>query len=100
LGCSIEEFRRYGSGIYLLFKFLKLIVAVFAVLSIFMLANVVIFSVGSGLEIVSSNSDTFIAKMSMTTLGNVDSKFREATAIIYFVCLIVFSAGIIAWKER
>lgn len=65
-----------------------------------MFANVIFFSTGSGIKDLNYNTDTFVAKMTKTTLGNIDLKYCQATSIIYFVSLIFFTAGIVYWKER
>ena len=42
LGCDLQEFRKYGPGVYLSFKFMKFMIIVMLVLSPFPLANMII----------------------------------------------------------
>lgn len=90
----------FGPGIYLLFRFLKLITILFAILSLLLLANVIMFAVGTRLKGQNYNMGTFTASIAMTTFGNVDASLCKATSFVYFACLIVFTAGVVLWKER
>ena len=45
LSCDIEEFKRFGVGIYLMFKFLKKVTMVLGILTIISIVNVLILQI-------------------------------------------------------
>ena len=38
--------------------------------------------------------------MAITTVGNLEEKYGTVVPVYYFLCICVFTVGIVIWRER